>query len=737
MTDRRGAAGLELWGGMECTVNRVDDTFRDQLLLTGHDRRLDDLDRFAELGLRTLRFPVLWERTAPDRAAGADWRWPDAYLTRARDLGLRPIVGLVHHGSGPAGTSLLDPAFPDRLAEYARAVAERYPWITAYTPVNEPLTTARFSGMYGLWYPHRQGSRDFIEMVLNQCRASILAMRAIREVVPDARWIQTEDLGRTYSTPLLAYQADFDNDRRWLSLDLLTGRLGPEDRMWRYLRDQGVAESTIAWFGANGFAPDVIGVNHYVTSNRYLDPALHLYPEDSWGGNGRHQYADVAAVRVVDDPAGPAELLGEVWHRYGAPVAITEAHIGCTREEQLRWLLEVWRGAQRARDRGADVRAVTVWALLGAFDWDSLLVVPAGRYEPGVFDVRGPRPRPTALASLVRELAGEGTTTEPLAQMPGWWRRRVRFAHGPRRSGPTRPSFSGLGGPRLILVTGAGGTLGSAFGRIAALRGLDAMLLTRADLDIADPDSVEAAFATWRPWAVVNAAGYVRVPDAERERERCFRENADGARELAAACARHGARLVTFSTDLVFPGRERGEYVESDPVEPTTVYGASKAEAERRVAELLPSTLVIRTSAFFGPWDAFNLLTRGLEALERGEEFTAPAAVVSPTYVPDLVNAALDLLIDREQGVWHLANVGAVSWRELLARGAALVGVSAAKLRDAPTPITLQSTALGSERGLLLPPLDDALARYASRFRDQPARTRPDVSADPRPAAGA
>jgi dTDP-4-dehydrorhamnose reductase len=735
MTDWGTRGALELWGGVECTVNRLGDTFRDQLVLSGHDRRLDDLERFAALGLRTLRYPVLWERTAPRGPAEADWRWPDARLARARELGLRPIVGLVHHGSGPSGTDLLDPAFPERLADYARAVAQRYPWVTAYTPVNEPLTTARFSGMYGLWYPHRRNDRDFIQMVLNQCRASILAMRAIREIVPEARWVQTEDLGRTYSTPLLAYQADFDNDRRWLSLDLLSGHLAPDDRMWRYLRDHGVSESTLAWFVANGLTPDVIGINHYITSNRYLDSALHHYPEESWGGNGRHQYADVAAVRVVESPAGSAELLGEVWHRYGAPVAITEAHIGCTRDEQLRWLVEVWRGAQRARERGVDVRAVTVWALLGAFDWDSLLTVPAGRYEPGVFDVRGPRPRPTALASLVTELAREGTTVEPLAQMPGWWRRHVRFNHDSRRSGPTRPSFSGLGGPRLILVTGATGTLGTAFGRVTALRGLDARLLNRADLDIADPASVEDAFATWRPWAVVNAAGYVRVADAERERERCFRENVDGVAELSAACARHGARLVAFSTDLVFPGRERGEYVEGDTVEPTTVYGASKAEAERRVVQLLPSALVIRTSAFFGPWDAYNLLTRALEALERGEEYTVPAAIVSPTYVPDLVNAALDLLIDGESGVWHLANVGAVSWRELVTRGAALVGLNPARLREAPAA-PARSTALGSERGALLPSLDDALARYARRFRDQPARTRSGVSV-PRPAAGA
>ena len=378
-------------------------------MLTGHDRREDDLDRFAALGLRTLRFPVLWERTAPHGLTGADWRWPDARLARARSLGISPIVTLVHHGSGPVETNLLDPGFPERLAAYARAVAERYPWVTCYTPINEPLTTARFSALYGLWYPHARSDREFVRAVLIECRATVLAMRAIREVTPGARLVQTEDLGRTYGTPLLAYQAAFDNDRRWLGFDLLTGRLGPADRMWRHLRHLGVDEEALEWFQANRCPPDIVGINHYLTSNRYLDTDLDRYPEDTWGSNGRHRYADVAAVRVIAAPADLAELLGEAWERYRIPLAVTEAHLGCTREEQMRWLAEVWQGAHRARARGVDVRAVTAWALLGAYDWDSLLTRAAGHYEPGAFDVRGPAPRLTALGRMIADL-GHGRT---------------------------------------------------------------------------------------------------------------------------------------------------------------------------------------------------------------------------------------------------------------------------------------------------------------------------------------
>src|SRR5690606_2090325 len=158
---RPPAGKLEIWGGVECTVNRVRNEYFDQLERSGHATRIEDLEQFAELGIRTLRYPVLWERVAPQGIERADWSWSDARLARLRELGIEPIVGLLHHGSGPRSKSLVDPKFPEALARYARAVAERYPWVTYYTPINEPLTTARFSALYGHWYPHARSNRKF------------------------------------------------------------------------------------------------------------------------------------------------------------------------------------------------------------------------------------------------------------------------------------------------------------------------------------------------------------------------------------------------------------------------------------------------------------------------------------------------------------------------------------------------------------------------------------------------
>src|SRR5919202_78217 len=344
---------LEVWAGVECTVNRVGDEYFDQLERSGHATRIDDLDLFAELGVRALRYPVLWERTAPNGLESADWSCADERLGRLRELGIRPILGLVHHGSGPRHTSLVDPGFATGLAEFARAVAERYPWVDRYTPVNEPLTTARFSGMYGHWYPHGRDGLTFARALLTECRATVLSMRAIREVNPAAQLVQTEDLGKTHSTPLLAYQAEFENERRWLSFDLLCGRLNRSRLIWNHLRDLGIDRAELNWFLDNPCPPDMLGINHYVTSERFLDERIERYPIGSHGGNGKHNYADVEAVRVcADGTARPRALMKETWERYGLPLAVTEVHIGRTREEQLRWLKEVWDGAVSLRDEG-------------------------------------------------------------------------------------------------------------------------------------------------------------------------------------------------------------------------------------------------------------------------------------------------------------------------------------------------------------------------------------------------
>ena len=724
---------LELWVGVEATVNRVRDAFMDQLELNGFASRLDDLDRVASLGATRVRFPVLWERTAPHRDAAPDWSWLDPRMQRLQELNVVPIAGLVHHGSGPAYTHLLDPDFPQHLARYARAVAARYPHVDAYTPVNEPLTTARFSGLYGHWYPHGTTDREWLQALLTELKATVLAMQAIREVRPDAQLVQTEDLGFTHCTPGLAYQAEFENERRWLTFDILCGRVDRQHALWAYLRHVGATESELMWFVEHPCPPDVLGVNAYATSERFLDHRLHLYPEHTHGGNGRDRYADVEALRVLGCGIGGMQArLVETHERYGRTIAVTEAHLGCTRDEQMRWLMDCWRAAEAARQAGADVRALTVWAAFGTFEWASLLTRREGHYEPGLWDVRAPQPRPTALTRLARDLAAHGSSDHPVLHGPGWWERELRLlypAHG-------APQGKEVQGPPL-LITGATGTLGRAFARLCDVRGLPYRLVTRQDMDITDPASVRAALAAVQPWAVVNTAGYVRVDDAETD-PRNWQENAEGAGVLAAACAELGIPLVTFSTDLVFDGSKREPYVESDTPRPLNAYGRSKLEAERRVLGAHPESLVVRTSAFFGPWDEYNFVTLGLRELQHGRPWRAAAdQVVSPTYVPHLVHHTLDLLLDGERGLWHLANDGAVSWADFARMVAERAGLDAALVEGVPGAQIGQIasrpaySAMRSERGWIMPALEKAVDAY---FEDVRTATRTVGCATPAPA---
>lgn len=743
MNSNQISPNLEWWGGIECTVNRIGDQFFDQLEWNGHATRIDDLKLFASLGVEAIRYPILWERIAPDGLDRANWSWADKRLALLEDLGIRPIVGLVHHGSGPRETSLIDSAFPEKLAAFALAVARRYPSVSHYTPVNEPLTTARFSGLYGHWYPHLRDDLMFVKALIHQCRATVLAMQAIRQINPQAQLVQTEDLGKIFSTPLLAYQAQFENDRRWLSLDLLYGRVNRSHPLWNYLLTAGIEVDELLWFQDNACPPDIIGINRYVCGDRFIDEQLDRYPPHTRGGNGKHQYADVEAVWVCAEGIyDHATLLKEVWERYQQPIAITEAHLGCTREEQLRWLKEIWQMAQSLRREGIDFRAVTVWSLLGTYDWNSLVTRADGFYEPGVFDVRSQSPRPTAIAKMVQALTAGREYIHPLLDLPGWWQRSQRFLYppvsysksargwidsdpsqveqSPKMKRSSRSSDRGTSTSPLLIV-GATGTLGQAFARLCEVRGIPYHLLSRQEMDITDPTSVEQALKMLTPWAVVNAAGYVRVDDAEREPHLCHQINAEGATILAQACADQEIAMAKFSTDLVFDGNRSDPYIESHNVAPLNVYGRSKAIAEQQVLAAHPNALVIRTSAFFSPWDSYNFLTIALHALTSGQTFVAASdAIVSPTYVPDLVNATLDLLIDGESGLWHLANSGAIAWADLAREVAILAGLDHTRIDArpakelgwvAPRPVY---SALSSERGALLPSLERAIDRYLS-----------------------
>jgi dTDP-4-dehydrorhamnose reductase len=275
------------------------------------------------------------------------------------------------------------------------------------------------------------------------------------------------------------------------------------------------------------------------------------------------------------------------------------------------------------------------------------------------------------------------------------------------------------GSPLRILVTGAGGQVGSEVG--GHLPHHDVVALDRAACDLADRDSVEQALSSVAPVAVVNCAAWTDVDGCEADPERAVLVNALGVRHLAVACDRLGAHLVHVSTDYVFPGDKAGPYDEWDEPGPRSAYGRSKLGGEREVARHAGSWAIARTSWVFG--------RRGrnfIDTIVGRARDGAPLKVVDdqrgcPTYAPDLAGALARLAVERRQGLFHVTNHGACTWHELACAAVELAGLDPAVVgttttaelgRPAPRPAnSVLSGAAWAAAGLTpLRPWREALA---------------------------
>jgi dTDP-4-dehydrorhamnose reductase len=449
------------------------------------------------------------------------------------------------------------------------------------------------------------------------------------------------------------------------------------------------------------------------------------YPAHLHGDNGQHRYADAEAVRLnlPEAQLGPAPRLRETWQRYGRPIAVTEVHHGCTRDEQLRWFAEVWNAATKVRAEGADVRAVTLWSMFGTVDWNTLLTECNGVYEPGAFDTRGPKPRRTALARAAASLARDGAYDHPVLDLPGWWHCGSRYYLGAKRACRTPLRRE----PRRLLMAGGVGALDQAFSRACGVRGIETASLSQRDM--ADAELLAAALDANRAWAVINLGNETHAAQGEGEQAR----EAQHAKALAEACRRKDVPLVTVASDLVFDGRLGRAYRESDPVSPASMRGARTAQSERQVLAACPDALIFRAGRLFAPGNRGDFVWAVLQALTRGRAFRASLDVVSTTYAPDFAHVALDLVVDGETGIWHLPTPGEISWHDLALAIARRAGLDVRLIAPCdPGDAVLLNSALTSERGLLLPPLPSAIDRYLATCEAdwRPAADVPSVAAE-------
>jgi dTDP-4-dehydrorhamnose reductase len=210
-----------------------------------------------------------------------------------------------------------------------------------------------------------------------------------------------------------------------------------------------------------------------------------------------------------------------------------------------------------------------------------------------------------------------------------------------------------------VLVTGGGGQLGREFAR---LLGSDAVALGRAELDVADEESVARAFALHRPELVLHCAAWTDVDGAESDPDGAWRANEYGSRHVARAAHDCGAALVGFSTDYVFAGDDPAGYDEHSPVAPRSVYGASKLAGERALLTEHPDAHVVRTAWVFSPRGQNFLLTMLRLGVERDEVGVVDDQIGCPTAAAHLAHATMELVERCAPGTYHLAGGGSTSW---------------------------------------------------------------------------
>ncbi|MFC9787700.1 dTDP-4-dehydrorhamnose reductase [Rhodococcus sp. NPDC127528] len=232
-----------------------------------------------------------------------------------------------------------------------------------------------------------------------------------------------------------------------------------------------------------------------------------------------------------------------------------------------------------------------------------------------------------------------------------------------------------------ILVTGAGGQLGTQLLGRGGAAGFDLIGLTSAELDITDAAAVGDAV---EPGAVVlNCAAYTAVDAAESDEATAHRVNVDGARYLARACARRGARLIHVSTDYVFAGDADVPYEPDAPTGPRTAYGRTKLAGERAVFEAFPSAVVVRTAWVYAGAGSDFVATMLRLQRERDTVDVVDDQVGSPTYAGDLAAGLLELAgrEDAPGGVLHATNSGQASWFDLARAVFSGVGADPARVR--------------------------------------------------------
>lgn len=331
----------------------------DEYQLMGHyEHWRGDLALAGDLGVRALRWGIPWYRVEPLQGE-FDWRWTDQVIPHlVNDLGITPIIDLMHYGCPFwLRREFAAEEYPEAVAEYAAAFALRYHGLVQwYTPMNEPMITALFCGKRGLWPPYLRGDSGYVRIVLQAMRGVAATVAAIRSVDPDAVILPVEasGLSRTAREDLAPLAAE-EEQRGFLTWDLLAGRVTPDHPLFPWLVRNGASVDELASLAGSGIPMDAMGLNFYPqwsTTQLYVDR------------RGKLSYRP-----VEQDGAGFETMIQSYYQRYGVPVMVTETSARGDVAVRARWLESSMAAIRRLRSRGIPVIGYTWFPLFTMIDW--------------------------------------------------------------------------------------------------------------------------------------------------------------------------------------------------------------------------------------------------------------------------------------------------------------------------------------------------------------------------------
>jgi beta-glucosidase/6-phospho-beta-glucosidase/beta-galactosidase len=325
--------------------------------LTEHrDRWREDIELAAGVGATAVRYGLPWAEVNPG-AGSFVWDRADEVLGRAAEVGLEIVLDLVHYGTPSwLDRSFVDPRYPEAIASYAGALAERYRGVVrSYTPLNEPLVTASFCGLRGVWPPYLTGDAGWASVVASVVEGVQQTVRAIRAADGGARIVHVEAV-QLYDTDDSELESEVGEwtRRSMLPTSLLLGRLDDGDAMWGWLARHAVGDETLVRLREGGVSPDVLGLNYYPE----------LSPRELVRRQGR-------TLHVAQDRRGEglATAIRMFHEAYGLPIMVTETAVEGDGAHMSGWLDEAVETLRRLDEEGIPVVGLTWWPLFDFVDW--------------------------------------------------------------------------------------------------------------------------------------------------------------------------------------------------------------------------------------------------------------------------------------------------------------------------------------------------------------------------------